>query len=161
MLLSQILETWQKMLRNPWAQLISAGHLWPHKISGLFLSCIYLILVRLCLGARLFQRWGHKVPPLGLSEQIICPSCLIGLLFCWIFLFVLGEMVTFLTAHSSAAAAPACILWSWRPVAVSEGGRQVEGLARMESLALRIFTTFRKRIYSRFTPSPSGSLRHQ
>ena len=105
MLLSQILETWQKMLRNPWAQLLSAGHLWPHKISSLFLPYIYLNLVRLCLGARRFQRWGHKVLPLGLSEQVICPSCLIGLLFCWVFL--LSEMMTFLTAHSSAAAAPA------------------------------------------------------
>ena len=69
-LLSRTFETWQKTLRNPWAQLISMGQLWPHKTSGL--SPWYpLDFGAVALSSNLFQRqWGHRAPPLGLSTQI-------------------------------------------------------------------------------------------
>lgn len=89
-LLSHALETWQKRLQNPWAQFISSGQLWPHKVSGL--SPSYLLdLGEVVLGRNLFRDNGDTMyPHLDSAHR---------------FLGLLSEM-TFLTAHSSVPPTP-------------------------------------------------------
>lgn len=157
-LLPQILETWQKRLWNPWAQLISMGHLWPHQLSGL--SPLYLLdFGKVVLGSKPVSEMDGDTKYLHLDSVHSYLPFLFNwnYYFCWSFLKWNDDFPD----CSQLIRSNTCILWSWHPVAAGQGRGQTEGLTLLGNLALCIFTMYRKWIYSGFTHPPTGSLRNQ